>query len=208
MVQPLFVRSILQQTSFRHLPAIPRRHKSIRAAIERGVSQSHRYQPGNRDTYSRATRDDQAYTREDEVTGTHSGRPRHGARQDNGRWSGWRSGSSDSSRAEETYASATSDSRVPDTLPYTTAASEFLYGHGVVLAALTAGRRRLYNLYIHDRGMKHDGSDLLMARARAAGVKIHEVGDQWLRVLDRASSGRPHNVRTWHSQAAGLMLTF
>jgi 21S rRNA (GM2251-2'-O)-methyltransferase len=86
----------------------------------------------------------------------------------------------------------------PDTLPFTTAASEFLYGYGVVLAVLMAGRRKLYKLYIHDRGMKNEGKDVVVARARAAGVEIKEVGDAWLRVMDKASTGRPHNVGIEH----------
>jgi 21S rRNA (GM2251-2'-O)-methyltransferase len=84
---------------------------------------------------------------------------------------------------------------VPESLPYTTAASEFLYGYSVVVAALKGGRRKLYNLYVHTRGANHEGVTTILARARSAGVKIREVGDEYSRVLDKASSGRPHNVR-------------
>ncbi|ORY14691.1 Alpha/beta knot methyltransferase [Clohesyomyces aquaticus] len=41
--------------------------------------------------------------------------------------------------------------------------------------------------------MKNEGKDVLLARARTAGVNTQVVGDEWLRVMDRASSGRPHN---------------
>lgn len=82
---------------------------------------------------------------------------------------------------------------VPENLPYTTAASEFLYGYSVVQAAIKANRRKLYNLYIHTRGMENAGVEALTARAREARVKIHHVGDEYLRIMDKTSSGRPHN---------------
>lgn len=79
-------------------------------------------------------------------------------------------------------------------LPYTTAASEFLYGNSVVYSALKAGRRKLYNLYVHERA-KYQGNNLVVrTRARRAGVRIHEFGDEKLPLLDKASGGRPHNV--------------
>lgn len=83
---------------------------------------------------------------------------------------------------------------VPESLPYTTAASEFLYGYSTVLAALKANRRKLYKLYIHDRGLNHEGLGALVARAKVAQLSVHEVGDEYLRPMDKASSGRPHNV--------------
>jgi 21S rRNA (GM2251-2'-O)-methyltransferase len=82
--------------------------------------------------------------------------------------------------------------RVPEVLPYSTAASEFLYGHSSVVAALKANRRKLYKLYVHTRGSSRDG---LMARVRALKLFhiTEEVGDEYLRAMDKASSGRPHN---------------
>ena len=38
------------------------------------------------------------------------------------------------------------------------------------------------------------GGAALLARAREKQVKVHEVGDEWLPLMDKASSGRPHNV--------------
>ncbi|KAH8730754.1 Alpha/beta knot methyltransferase, partial [Phaeosphaeriaceae sp. PMI808] len=80
----------------------------------------------------------------------------------------------------------------PDSLPYTTAASEFIYGYSSVVAALKANRRKLYKLYIHSRGTTRDG---LLARIRALKLFpiTEEVGDEYLRAMDKASSGRPHN---------------
>jgi 21S rRNA (GM2251-2'-O)-methyltransferase len=85
-------------------------------------------------------------------------------------------------------------STVADTesLPYTTAASEFIYGHSSVLAAIKANRRKLYNIYVHPRGANRDG---LLARIRTEKLFpiTKEVGDEYMRAMDKASSGRPHN---------------
>lgn len=80
----------------------------------------------------------------------------------------------------------------PESLPYTTAASEFIYGHSSVLAAIKANRRKFYKLYVHSRGASRDG---LMSQIRAHKLFpiTEEVGDEYLRVMDKASSGRPHN---------------
>jgi 21S rRNA (GM2251-2'-O)-methyltransferase len=82
--------------------------------------------------------------------------------------------------------------RGPESLPYTTAASEFIYGHSSVLAAIKANRRKFYTLYVHSRGASRDG---LMSRIRAHKLFsiTQEVGDEYMRALDKASSGRPHN---------------
>ena len=79
------------------------------------------------------------------------------------------------------------------TFTYTTAASEFLYGYSTVLAALKANRRKSYVLYIHTRGSNHLGIASILVRANAIGLKIEEVDDTYLRAMDIASSGRPHN---------------
>ena len=83
----------------------------------------------------------------------------------------------------------------PLSIPYTTAASEFLYGYSVVLAALRARRRKLYNLYLHSRAARHEGICTLKEWAKTAGVQIHDVNDEWLPIMDKLSNGRPHNVR-------------
>jgi 21S rRNA (GM2251-2'-O)-methyltransferase len=95
-----------------------------------------------------------------------------------------------------------SDTRIEDfsrtdysleSLPYTTAASEFLYGHSSVLAAIKANRRKLYTLYIHTRGLNREGIAAMVARAKAIKLNVREVDDKYLRAMDKASSGRPHN---------------
>lgn len=102
----------------------------------------------------------------------------------------------DSSRTKEGSPSdahtARSSVRGPESLPYTTAASEFIYGYSSVLAAIKANRRKFYSLYVHSRGASRDG---LMARVRAYKLFpiTQEVGDEYMRAMDKASSGRPHN---------------
>jgi 21S rRNA (GM2251-2'-O)-methyltransferase len=90
----------------------------------------------------------------------------------------------------------TESEKAPESLPYATAASEFLYGYSSVLAAIKANRRKLYKLYIHNRGINHEGRDAIVQRARALRLSIQEVGDEYLRAFDKSSNGRPHNVST------------
>ncbi|KAF2849818.1 alpha/beta knot [Plenodomus tracheiphilus IPT5] len=79
----------------------------------------------------------------------------------------------------------------PESLPYTTAASEFIYGHSSVLAAIKAKRRKLYRIYVHSRGDR-DGL-LTKIRAHKLFGVTSKVGDEYLRAMDKASAGRPHN---------------
>ena len=94
-------------------------------------------------------------------------------------------------------------------LPYTTPASEFLYGTSSVLAALEAGRRKCYKLYISTQlGDSQDRSSLYKSLRRLAasrGAEIFDAKERYERALDHASQGRPHNVCThphpsnfWH----------
>ena len=90
------------------------------------------------------------------------------------------------------------DSRIPLSIPYTTPASEFLYGTSVVEAALSSRReprRKLYKLYIYD-GENRENSDqdaILERLARRSGIEVVQAGKDWLRVMDKMSGGRPHN---------------
>ncbi|KAM3425625.1 hypothetical protein BST61_g7570 [Cercospora zeina] len=94
------------------------------------------------------------------------------------------------------------DDEVPVLIPYTTAASEFLYGYNSVLAALTAQRRKLYKLYMHPKIFNADiggegtvsgdkpGSELV-ALAKEAGIPFRN--EFKTAMLDKMSDGRPHN---------------
>ncbi|MCJ1251612.1 hypothetical protein MMC30_008847 [Trapelia coarctata] len=83
----------------------------------------------------------------------------------------------------------------PLSIPYTTPASEFLYGTSVVFAALKSPRRKLYKLYMYDgehREAKNmDGTVRKLALAQQ--VELFKVKSDWLPLMDKMSAGRPHN---------------
>jgi len=87
---------------------------------------------------------------------------------------------------------------MPISIPYTTPASEFLYGTSVVEAALRSKkdpRRKHYKLYIYT-GEKRDAVERdaeLERMARRNGVEVKRVTGDWLPLLDKMSAGRPHN---------------
>ena len=85
---------------------------------------------------------------------------------------------------------------VPITVPYTTPASEFLYGTSVVSAALKFSQRKLYKFYSYSAADRaNDGQDQALRNlARSKGVEVRRVEGEWLRILDKMSTGRPHNV--------------
>ena len=84
------------------------------------------------------------------------------------------------------------DDDVPVSIPYTTAASVFLYGSNTVLAALRAQRRKLYNLYLHPRlSSREDNAEAI--RKLAKQLKITTVDKPSLAFLDKVSEDRPHN---------------
>ncbi|KAH7350881.1 hypothetical protein BKA65DRAFT_499187 [Rhexocercosporidium sp. MPI-PUGE-AT-0058] len=90
------------------------------------------------------------------------------------------------------------DKHIPLSIPYTTPASEFLYGTSVVEAALTSRRfpkRKLYKLYIYTgEHRKDEERDSRLKRlAQKSSVEVVRVGNDWLRLLDKMSAGRPHN---------------
>ena len=90
------------------------------------------------------------------------------------------------------------DNRIPLAVPYTTPASEFLYGTSVVEAAMSSRsfpRRKLYKLYIYT-GENRENADRdsgIERLARKNGVDVFHVKNDWLRLMDKMSGGRPHN---------------
>ena len=103
------------------------------------------------------------------------------------------------SRSPQDYDQATTSRhpQAPLSIPYTTPASEFLYGTSVVIAALLSSRRKLYKLYIYD-GENREARDQDIRIRRMAverGVVAQKVAGDWLRLMDKMSTGRPHNVR-------------
>ena len=87
-------------------------------------------------------------------------------------------------------------SNAPLAIPYTTPASEFLYGHSVVSMALKSSRRTFYKLYLYDGDAAEvRGQDKQVRKlALAANVEVTRVGNDWLKLMDKMSGGRPHNV--------------
>lgn len=90
------------------------------------------------------------------------------------------------------------DKHIPLSIPYTTPASEFLYGTSVVEAALKSKRdlrRKHYKLYIYTGENRENAQqDLDLERlARRSGVEVSRVGADWLPMLDKMSGSRPHN---------------
>ena len=83
----------------------------------------------------------------------------------------------------------------PISIPYTTAASQFLYGKSVVQAALTAKQRKLYKLYLYkgENRLNIDQDEAIARLAKKRGVEIVYVGPEGLRLLDKMSQSRPHN---------------
>lgn len=86
-------------------------------------------------------------------------------------------------------------SNVPLSIPYTTPASEFLYGTSVVTAALLSSRRKLYKLYIYggENREAHDQDNRIRNLALDRSVVVERVKGDWLRLMDKMSLGRPHN---------------
>ncbi|KZF19578.1 hypothetical protein L228DRAFT_224137 [Xylona heveae TC161] len=85
-------------------------------------------------------------------------------------------------------------SKAPIYIPYTTSASEFVYGTSSVTAALASKRRRLYTLYLYTGEDGKQAIDKKLERlARNSGVLLRQVSGDWIRVLDKMSKGRPHN---------------
>ncbi|MCJ1467485.1 hypothetical protein MMC07_006110 [Pseudocyphellaria aurata] len=86
-------------------------------------------------------------------------------------------------------------SNPPRGIPYTTAASEFLYGTSVVLAALKFSRRKLYKMYIYTGENRSPSSqdETVRKLALAQSIEVVNVTGSWLQVLDKMSDGRPHN---------------
>jgi RNA 2'-O ribose methyltransferase substrate binding len=106
---------------------------------------------------------------------------------------------------EESTAARPYKDKFPIPVPRSMAASEFLYGTSVVQAALTAGRRELFKLFLYsgEGRISRDSNtkDKEMAQlATDAGVPIQRIRDaEGLRLMDKMSGGRPHNVREYNS---------
>lgn len=85
--------------------------------------------------------------------------------------------------------------QVPDKIPYTTSASEFVYGTSAVEAALRCNKRQIYVLYIY-HAADEDLSPAKVSLRKIAvtnGVKVKMAYGRWSSLLDQMSEGRAHN---------------
>jgi 21S rRNA (GM2251-2'-O)-methyltransferase len=84
---------------------------------------------------------------------------------------------------------------VPASIPYTTPASEFIYGLSAVEAAIRCTRRKLYVLYIYQSADEALSSEKITLRklALALGIRVKMAFAEWDKLLDKMSAGRPHN---------------
>ena len=99
----------------------------------------------------------------------------------------------DSQRRDETPTKT--HVKIPGAVPYTTPASEFIYGTSAIQSALQCGRRKLYKLYVYKGMLKQAVStdEGLAKIALTHGVQVKNVAGDWIRLMDKMSSGRPHN---------------
>ncbi|KAL8940332.1 MAG: hypothetical protein Q9211_002326, partial [Gyalolechia sp. 1 TL-2023] len=117
-----------------------------------------------------------------------------------GRWVSKPAREKDLDKLEETTSASFAEqprrkSHAPLTIPFTTPASEFLYGHSVVTAALKSSRRKFYKVYLYNGDTAEvRGQDRQVRKlALAANVEVTRVGSDWLKLMDKMSGGRPHN---------------
>ncbi len=85
----------------------------------------------------------------------------------------------------------------PISVPYTTSASEFIYGTHAVEAAMVGAQRQLYKLYIQireNREMETLAKDQQVEHlARKRGVKCLRVGKEWNPILNKMTKDGVHN---------------
>ena len=87
------------------------------------------------------------------------------------------------------------DPNIPLSIPYTTPASEFLYGTSAITAALLSSRRKLYKLYVYAGDNREDLQQDIKIRhlALKRSVVVERVKEDGLRLMSKMSAGRPHN---------------
>lgn len=79
---------------------------------------------------------------------------------------------------------------VPVAVPYSTAASQFLYGQNAVEAALRGKRRQFHQLLVKRQEGNFTDRNQLLRLAREANIPVRNADS---RLLEKLSEGRPHN---------------
>lgn len=83
----------------------------------------------------------------------------------------------------------------PVVVPYTTAASQFLYGTSTVEAAIQANRRKFYKLYIYKGSNRQntDKDDEIADMAQKRRIQIEYMDETGLTMINKMSNSRAHN---------------
>ncbi|KAL8739206.1 MAG: hypothetical protein Q9181_000097 [Wetmoreana brouardii] len=185
-------RAERRAASFGHKENPPEGYKALPVEFGQQQSSAEKRQEGaRRVSLSRATSHERTHIDDNPATGG----------QRNGRhWTSRRGGElglNDSKQHSNRPSEERSRriSHAPIAIPYTTPASEFLYGHSVVTSALKSSRRKFYKLYLYNGdSVESRGQDKQVRKlALAANVEVTKVGNDWLRLMDKMSGGRPHN---------------
>lgn len=83
----------------------------------------------------------------------------------------------------------------PMVVPYTTAASQFLYGTSTVEAAIQANRRQMYKLYIYTGSNRRntEKDDRIADMAQRRGIRVEYMDETGLAMMNKMSGSRAHN---------------
>lgn len=83
----------------------------------------------------------------------------------------------------------------PVVVPYTTAASQFLYGTSTVEAAMQANRRQMYKLYIYKGSNRRntEKDDEIADMAQKRRIQIQYIDETGLTMMNKMSNSRAHN---------------
>lgn len=191
--------------------SLPARYISLTGAIEKGIRTGKQSTIRHEKRYGNPR--SEAAHGSGEVERPLNPNEERGQRAENPTRQGWGGPRTEQPQVYEKRGSV--GTRVPPTIPYATASSEFIYGTFSVLSALKAKRRKLYNLYrlqsstgdLKEATSKDSGRDVLkksqemkdvhrviLNLANQAGVQVKDVtGQQWQQVFNRKAGGRPHN---------------
>ncbi|KAL4941220.1 Alpha/beta knot methyltransferase [Aspergillus oleicola] len=84
---------------------------------------------------------------------------------------------------------------IPDAVPYSHPASEFVYGTAAVEAALRCSKRQFYKLYIYQSKHEELSPQKVSLRKLALlkNIQVKMAFSEWETLLNTMSGGRPHN---------------
>ncbi|GAD95606.1 hypothetical protein PVAR5_4252 [Paecilomyces variotii No. 5] len=161
--------------------ALPREYQAPRVSRFRGTENSY----GNKPPPNRRTYEEDRFSASKD-----KGRRQKENERDKGKYEPREPRYTDS-RPERVKAHV----KIPSAIPYTTPASEFIYGTTSVEACLRCSRRQLYKLYIYQSVDEELSQTKITLRklALSRGVPVKMAFGDWDRLLDKMSAGRPHN---------------